>query len=196
MQTAIDPTATPTQGTPVGGYDVRTGRSSSGHRWRWLWTLLLGAGLWIVCIVVTAVTQNTNLLPADILIGSFMIPVAAVAWNFDHRADSYLPMTRIFYAFVVGGTLGVRWAHNGHSVVFSSRNPQSEEMKQLTDRAGAKARAATVREVASASEVILLATVWKARRDALASAGDVRGKILIDAMNPLLGDLSGLGARL
>jgi predicted dinucleotide-binding enzyme len=95
----------------------------------------------------------------------------------------------------VGGTLGVRWAHNGHSVVFSSRNPQSEEMKQLTDRAGAKARAATVREVASASEVILLATVWKARRDALASAGDVRGKILIDAMNPLLGDLSGLGAR-
>ena len=55
--------------------------------------------------------------------------------------------------------------------------------------------AATVREVASASEVILLATVWKARRDALASAGDVRGKILIDAMNPLLGDLSGLGAR-
>lgn len=107
MQTAIDPTATPTQGTLVGGYDVRTGRSSSGHRWRWLWTLLLGAGLWIVCIVVTAVTQNTNLLPADILIGSFMIPVAAVAWNFDHRADSYLPMTRIFYAFVVGGTLGV-----------------------------------------------------------------------------------------
>ncbi|MGH7919656.1 MAG: PrsW family intramembrane metalloprotease, partial [Candidatus Dormibacteraceae bacterium] len=33
--------------------------------------------------------------------------VSAVVWNFDHRADTYLPMTRIFYAFVVGGTLGV-----------------------------------------------------------------------------------------
>ncbi|MBO0702676.1 MAG: PrsW family intramembrane metalloprotease, partial [Candidatus Dormibacteraeota bacterium] len=102
-----DSSVTPTRGTPVGGYDVRTGRSSSRHRWRWLWTLLLGAGLWIVCIIVTAITRNTNLIPANILLGSFMVPVAAVAWNFDHRADSYLPMTRIFYAFVVGGTLGV-----------------------------------------------------------------------------------------
>jgi hypothetical protein len=92
----------------------------------------------------------------------------------------------------VGGTLGVRWAKNGHSVVFSSRNPQSDEMKELTDKAGAKARAATVREAASASEVILLATPWKAGRDALNGAGDLTGKILIDAMNPLLPDLSGL----
>lgn len=107
MQNAVDPNATPTRGTPVGGYDVRTGRVSSRHRWRWLWTLLIGIGLWVVCIIVTAITLNTNLIPADILIGSFMVPVAAVSWNFDHRADSYLPVTRIFYAFVVGGTLGV-----------------------------------------------------------------------------------------
>ena len=108
MQNAADPNApTPTRGTPVGGYDVRTGRASSRHRWRWLWTLLIGVGLWIVCIIVIAVTGNPNLLPAAILLGSFMVPVAAVAWNFDHRADSYLPLTRIFYAFVVGGTVGV-----------------------------------------------------------------------------------------
>ncbi len=107
MQNAVDPSATPTQGTPVGGYDVRTGRVSPRHRWRWLWTLLLGVGLWVVCVIVTAITRNTNLLPANILLGSFTVPVAAVAWNFDHRADSYLPVTRIFYAFVVGGTVGV-----------------------------------------------------------------------------------------
>lgn len=107
MQNATDPTATRTLVTPVGGYDERTGLNSGGHRWRWLWILLIGIALWVVCIVVTAITRNSNLIPADILIGSFMVPVAAVTWNFDHRADSYLPMTRIFFAFVVGGTLGV-----------------------------------------------------------------------------------------
>lgn len=92
----------------------------------------------------------------------------------------------------VGGTLGIRWAKNGHSVVFSSRSPQSSEMNQLLDKAGANARAATVREAASASEVVLLSTPWPAARDALANTGDLAGKILIDATNPLLGDQSGL----
>ncbi|MFZ0214395.1 MAG: PrsW family intramembrane metalloprotease, partial [Candidatus Dormiibacterota bacterium] len=77
------------------------------HRWRWLFVLLIGLGLWIVSVVVTALTRNTNLIPADILVGSFLVPVSAVVWNFDHEADSYLPMTRIFFAFVVGGLLGV-----------------------------------------------------------------------------------------
>jgi 8-hydroxy-5-deazaflavin:NADPH oxidoreductase len=31
----------------------------------------------------------------------------------------------------VGGTLGTRWAERGHQVVFSSRNPNFEEMKPL-----------------------------------------------------------------
>jgi predicted dinucleotide-binding enzyme len=92
----------------------------------------------------------------------------------------------------VGGALGVRWAKNGHLVVFSSRNPQSIEMAQLTARAGAKARAASVCEAASASEVLLLATPWAGARDAIAGAGDLTGKIVIDAINPLLPDLSGL----
>ncbi|MGH7922823.1 MAG: PrsW family intramembrane metalloprotease, partial [Candidatus Dormibacteraceae bacterium] len=107
MQVSGDSTATPIGGTPVGGYDVRAGRGRLRHRWRWLWTLLTGIGLWVLSIIITAITQNRNLLPCDIRIGSFMVPVSAVVWNFDHRADTYLPMTRIFYAFVVGGTLGV-----------------------------------------------------------------------------------------
>lgn len=102
--------STPTNATPVGGYDVHTGASSPKHRWRWLWALLVAFGLWVVCMFVTQLTGNTNLIPADILLGSFMVPVAAVIWNFDHRADSNLPLTRIFMAFVVGGTLGILMA--------------------------------------------------------------------------------------
>src|SRR5690349_12063032 len=92
----------------------------------------------------------------------------------------------------IGGTLGARWARNGHAVVFSSRDPGSREMKQLIEKAGPTARAASVPEAAQASDVVLLATPWPAARDALAAAGDLSGKILIDATNPLLPRLVGL----
>src|ERR1041385_5597833 len=92
----------------------------------------------------------------------------------------------------VGGTLGKRWARNGHSVTFSSRHPQSDEMKKLLGEAGPSASSAGVAEAAGNSEVILLATPWPTAKEGLASAGNLAGKILIDAINPLRKDLSGL----
>ena len=92
----------------------------------------------------------------------------------------------------VGGTLGSRWVAGGHSVTFSSRNPGSEEMSALVARAGGNARAASPAEAAAASEAILVATPWPATRDAIESAGPLAGKVLIDATNPLLPDMSGL----
>ena len=92
----------------------------------------------------------------------------------------------------VGGTLGSRWAQAGHELAFGSREPQSEKMKQLVAKAGAKARAATLAEAAQTSDVILLSTPWKAAREAVESLGDLSGKVVIDALNPLLPDLSGL----
>jgi hypothetical protein len=92
----------------------------------------------------------------------------------------------------VGATLGTRWAHGGHSVVFSSREPQSDKMKELVGRAGATARAATPVETVAASEIVVVATPWNAAQNALSSVGSFQGKIVIDVLNPLLPDLSGL----
>ena len=92
----------------------------------------------------------------------------------------------------VGGTLGTRWARNGHNVVFASREPQSEKMRRVVESAGANARGGTGQEAVGASEIVLLATPWQATEDALKGAGDLAGKILIDATNPLLPDLSGV----
>jgi len=92
----------------------------------------------------------------------------------------------------VGGALGTRWAHAGHQVIFSSRNPGSKEMKELALNAGKLASAATPSEAAAASDVILLATPWPATKAVVTSAGDLSGKIIIDATNPLLPDLSGM----
>jgi 8-hydroxy-5-deazaflavin:NADPH oxidoreductase len=92
----------------------------------------------------------------------------------------------------VGGTLGKRWAKNGHTVIFSSRKPDSDEMKKLVADAGPSASAATVADTAKNSEVILLSPLWNAAQEILTAAGDLTGKLLIDVLNPLLPDLSGL----
>ncbi|HTS48309.1 MAG TPA: NADPH-dependent F420 reductase [Bryobacteraceae bacterium] len=91
----------------------------------------------------------------------------------------------------VGGTLGTRWARNGHQVVFGSRNPQEADVKQLVAGAGKTARAATLAEAAT-TDVLLFAVPWPAAKDALAGLGNLTDKILIDATNPLLPDLSAL----
>lgn len=90
----------------------------------------------------------------------------------------------------VGGTLGKRWARAGHTIIFSSRDPTSDEMKKLVSEAGGSSSAASVADAVKASDVILLATPWAATRDALQSAGDLKSKVLIDATNPLSPDLS------
>ena len=90
----------------------------------------------------------------------------------------------------VGGALGTRWALAGHQVTFGSRNPASDEMRQLTAQAGG--RAASFQDTAAASEVLLVATPWPATRQVVEGLGDLAGKVVIDATNPLKPDLSGL----
>jgi predicted dinucleotide-binding enzyme len=53
-------------------------------------------------------------------------------------------------------------------------------------------KSGSVAEAAGESEVLFLATPWEAVQNALASAGDLTGRMLIDATNPLLPDLTGL----
>jgi predicted dinucleotide-binding enzyme len=91
----------------------------------------------------------------------------------------------------VGGALGTAWSQAGHEVIFSSRNPESKEMQALAAKAGPKARAASVAE-AAAAEVVLFATPWPLTEKAVRAAGSLQGKVVIDATNPLLDDLSGL----
>jgi hypothetical protein len=98
----------------------------------------------------------------------------------------------IIGAGMVGGTLGTRWAKAGHEVVWGVRDPTATKVAALCTAAGRGARAATVAEAAAVAEVVVLATPWRAVPEALASCGDLAGRVLLDTTNPLAPDLSGL----
>ena len=85
----------------------------------------------------------------------------------------------------VGGALGTRWAQGGHNVIFASRDPESEKARTLLLRAGPSARVTTLREAVADAEIVVLATPWQAAQETLTAAGDLSGKIVIDATNPL-----------
>ena len=92
----------------------------------------------------------------------------------------------------VGGTLGTRWARNGHAVRFGFRDPRSAEALKRVAAAGPNASAGDAASAAAFGEVIVVATPYEAAAGALCAAGPLAGKTILDATNPLLPGLSGL----
>jgi predicted dinucleotide-binding enzyme len=90
----------------------------------------------------------------------------------------------------VGGTLGRRWAELGHSIRFGVRDLGDSDARALVGRIKGEARLASVPEAVRDADVVVLATPYGANAAAIAAAGDLAGKILIDVTNPLKPDLS------
>jgi predicted dinucleotide-binding enzyme len=85
-------------------------------------------------------------------------------------------------AGMIGGTAARLFVRAGHEVAVSnSRGPQT--LAALAEQIGPGAHAATVEDAARFGDVVLLAVPWRAP-EALPPAELLRGKIVIDAMNP------------
>jgi 8-hydroxy-5-deazaflavin:NADPH oxidoreductase len=83
----------------------------------------------------------------------------------------------------VGGALGRVWAGRGHPVMFSSRHLDAD--KALAADVGANATAGTPEEAAGSGDVLLFAVPYGALPDlGKALAGELKGKVVIDACNP------------
>ncbi|HUB14843.1 MAG TPA: NAD(P)-binding domain-containing protein [Acetobacteraceae bacterium] len=87
----------------------------------------------------------------------------------------------------VGKALATGWIAAGHQVTFGVRDPQSPPQEGPSG-----AGYASVADAAKAAAVVVLATPWPAVPDALAVAGDLGGKVLIDCTNPLRVDAAGI----
>jgi NADPH-dependent F420 reductase len=96
----------------------------------------------------------------------------------------------------VGGTLGRILSQKGHEIVWGVKDPQSSKVQSAVESTGGKALAASVQEAASHGEVLILATPWNATQEAIASSGNLTGKIIIDATNPIEMTPAGLAAGL
>lgn len=90
----------------------------------------------------------------------------------------------------VGGTLGRRWAELGHDVCFGVRDLADTAANTLVKESKGRAKLASVREACAGADVVVLATPYSANAAAIPSAGDLSGKILIDATNPIGADFA------
>jgi hypothetical protein len=84
----------------------------------------------------------------------------------------------------VGGALGRRFAENGHTVVYGSRNPLAADVVALVNETGHGAAALTPAQAAAQSRVVVLAIPWSATEEVVRGLGDLSGKIIVDPTNP------------
>jgi len=91
----------------------------------------------------------------------------------------------------VGGALGKGWARAGHRITYGVPDPGKAKYAAVATAAGG-ARVATVAEAARDAEAIVLAVPFGAVGAALAACGDLAGRIVIDATNPLRMGKAGL----
>ncbi|GAA4617688.1 hypothetical protein GCM10023195_79090 [Actinoallomurus liliacearum] len=73
----------------------------------WLRVFVTGLVLWVLTVLVILLTQNPNLIPTLVLLGSFLVPVTFVVWAFERRDTGELTPTLVFSTFLTGGVLGV-----------------------------------------------------------------------------------------
>ena len=84
----------------------------------------------------------------------------------------------------VGAALGPRWAALGHHVIYGSRAPDSDKVKALVKESPG-AGAASPQAAAAKADIVVLAIPSGAAKETIAGLGDLKGKIIIDAMNIL-----------
>src|SRR5262249_42341891 len=123
--------------------------------------------------------------PQDPSIKTDAAPLRAAAWieSLTQAAGKGAEMKiGILGAGRIGATAARLFVAAGNQVaICNSRGPES--LQALAAELGPQARAATLGEAAAFGEAVLLAVPWH-RADALPPSNLVRGKIVIDAMNP------------
>ena len=75
-------------------------------RYKWWKLLIIGFIIYTIGLMVLSITQNSNLFPAIVMLGNFLIPVIYVAFLYQKRISNVsMPMT--IAGFFYGGFLGV-----------------------------------------------------------------------------------------
>jgi 8-hydroxy-5-deazaflavin:NADPH oxidoreductase len=83
----------------------------------------------------------------------------------------------------VGAALGPEFAALGHTIVYGSRTPNEQDVKDLVAKTGHGATATTQPEAVKGADMVLLAVPGNLAEQITKSLGDLSGKIIIDPTN-------------
>ena len=84
----------------------------------------------------------------------------------------------------MGGALGSQFARTGHAVVFGSRDPAGERVRELVAKIGHGAVAAVQADAVARADIVVLTIPWSATEATLAAL-DLAGKLVIDPTNAI-----------
>ncbi len=73
----------------------------------WWKVLLIGLAFYAAGLAVLVLTDNPNLFPTVVMVGSFLVPVAYVSFFYERRHLSKLTMPTTAMSLIYGGLLGV-----------------------------------------------------------------------------------------
>jgi predicted dinucleotide-binding enzyme len=90
----------------------------------------------------------------------------------------------------MGGGFARLLASKGFDVVVGHRTPAKAEA--LANEIGAGAKGGSVKDAVRQADIVILAVKYEQAADALAAAGDLTNKIVIDISNPITADFKGL----
>lgn len=88
----------------------------------------------------------------------------------------------------VARALGPEFAKQGHTIVYGSRNPESQKAKDIVAVTPGNAQARLPRQSVRDASIVVLAVPGLLVEDITRGLGDLSGKIIIDPTNALTGD--------
>ena len=75
----------------------------------------------------------------------------------------------------VGGALGPEFAAQGHTIVYGSRDPERDKVKELVAKTGEAASATTPADAAAQADIVVLAVPGLMVEEITRSLGDLSG---------------------
>ena len=102
---------------------------------------------------------------------------------------SFSPLTANAAKIAVIGTgnvanaLGPGFANQGNTIVYGSRNPSEQKVKDLIAKTGHGATSASQQDAVKSADIVVIAVPGTAAGDVVKQLGDLSGKIILDPTN-------------
>jgi 8-hydroxy-5-deazaflavin:NADPH oxidoreductase len=114
------------------------------------------------------------------------IVLLSIAWVFAHVAHAAgAESVALIGTGDMGDSLGPRLASIGYRVIYGTRSPDSERVRELVARTGNGATAAAQADAVRSAGIVFLLVPWPAMETVAQGLGDLAGKIVVDISMPL-----------